>query len=82
MAIKENIVKLNVSVNDVHSVDVSESFGDLLENKFCVILLQPPSLSHVIQQIASSAQFHHKDHMLFHFESLVELNHVGVSKLF
>lgn len=71
MSIEKNVVKFDVSMKNTLLVDVNQTFDDLFEDKFGVVLLQSSSLPHIIQKITSSTDLHDENDMSLQFECLV-----------
>jgi hypothetical protein len=60
LSIKQDIVKLDISVQNPLLMDVTETFNELLENDFRRDLIQLLSLSNIVKQISTSTELHAK----------------------
>lgn len=60
---QKNVVKFDISVQDSLMVNILQSFDDLSEDEFGVILLQLSASSHIGQQITTTAHLHHVNDM-------------------
>ena len=71
LAVKQDVVQLDVSVQDLFRVDVANTLYDLLEENLRKRLLKLFPFPHEVEQIAASAQLHHQHDMSPRLESLV-----------
>ena len=82
LAIKENIVQLNISMNDRSAVNVCQSISDLLKDEFGIALLKLSFSFDQSEEVATTGIFHDHEQVLAALEDLEESDHVGVLYLF
>ena len=80
MAIKQDVVKLNVSVDHSVVVQVGYAFHDLLEYEFGIFFAKLPALADVVKEVTSRAELHYYQMVLISVEGLEELHNVGVAQ--
>ena len=80
VAIKQDVVQFNVSVDDPVVVQVCNALHDLLEHEFGVLLAELPALADVIEEVAARAELHNNQMVLISIEGLEELHNVGVAQ--
>ena len=71
LAVKQDVVQLDVSVQDLFRVDVANTLYDLLEENLCKRLLELFPFPHEVEQVTSSAQLHHQHDMSPRLEGLI-----------
>ena len=64
MAVKQNIVKFNVAMDDTYRVHVGDTLHDLLEQVFCILFCELSALTDIVQKVAAWAEFHY-DQIVF-----------------
>ena len=62
-------------------MDIGKSFHYLLEEELGHVLLEPPPLLDVREQVAARAQLNHKANMLLSLEGVVQFHHMLVVAL-
>lgn len=55
MAVKQNIVKLYITVRDTVLVEIGDALHDLLEHKLSILFSELSSLAHVVEKVATRA---------------------------
>ena len=80
LAIQQYIVELNVPMRDILRVNIAQTVDNLTENLLREGLLEPPSFTHVVKQIATGAKLHYNDYVLLSFDSLIDLDYVIVAQ--
>lgn len=82
LAVKQNVVELDVSVDDRPAMDVCKPVQYLFENELAVGLFQRTSLLDQPQQITATSIFHHHQQMFLTFKNFKQPDHVAVFDLF
>ena len=59
LAVEQDVVQLDVSVDDGAAVDVSQAIRYLLEDELAITLLQAASLLDQLQQVSATCVLHH-----------------------
>ena len=78
VAIKQDVVQFDVSVDHPVVMEVGDALHDLLEYELGVFLAQLPALADVVKEIAARAELHDNQMVLISVEGLEELHDVGV----
>lgn len=76
LAVKQNIVELDVSMDNRAAMDVRQSVEYLFENELAIALLQRPALFNQSQQVAAARILHDHQEVLLRFKDLEQSDHV------
>lgn len=80
LAIEQYIVKLDVPMRDILRVNIAQTVDNLTENLLSEGFLQPPSFTHVVEQITTGAKLHYNDYVLLSLDGLIDLDNVVVAQ--
>lgn len=76
LAVKQNVVKLDISMDNRSAVDVSKPIGNLFEYKLGIRLLQLGLSLDQSEQITTSSVLHDHQQMLTRLEHLQKPNNI------
>ena len=79
-AIEQNVVKLDVSMQNVLRMDVPEALYDLSKEELSDVFRESPPLPHVVEQISTRAQLHDEEDVPSCLEGLEQLHDMRVSQ--
>ena len=81
LSIKQNIVKLYVTVQNFLAVDVANTLNNLLEKHLRGGFVELLSFADEVKHVTASAELHHKKDVAARFKCLVKLHNTVVSEL-
>ena len=61
LAVEQNVVQFDISMDHRTTMDVRESINDLFEDELAVLLLQTTSLLYESQKVTTASVLHHHE---------------------
>lgn len=76
--VDEDVLRFQVSMDDVKFLQVFDTFDDLLEKDASHILVELSALNDVVKELTSGCELHDKEELVGCFDYVVKLNDVGM----
>lgn len=78
VVVEEEVLRLEVSVDDVQLVDIFYASVDLLEKLACLVFLEPSVRHNVVKELSAARVLHDQVELLGGLDDFIELDNVGV----